>query len=802
MSIGVSASLVIFLIVQYDFSFDHFEKDGDRIFRVVSENSFQGNVGHTRGVQAPLPEAVRKEVSGIDLTVGFRYCQPFKITVQDPKSASPSVFRRQKNVIFADQNYFRMLSYHWLAGSAAEALVEPYHVVLGITRAKVYFPSLSPSEMIGKTIRYDYNDTLTAQVSGIVEDLDKQGNTDFAFQEFISLSTILDNPGFRKKLYWDDWGSTTSDQQLYVVLSKGSTVARVESQLEKVNQKYLGEDLKKNHYTWKYLLQPLKDIHFNSKYGILDGSLADNNTISGLVMIGAFLLLLGSINFINLTTAQASQRAKEIGVRKTMGSSRWQLVLQFLSETFVVTLAATILSLGLTPLLLKAFGKFIPEGLHFSLSQPSLFLFLAGLVGVVTLLAGFYPALVLSSWNALVVLKNQAYANSTRTRKAWVRETLTVTQFIIAQFFIMGTLLVSKQIRYMMNRDLGFQKEAVLSFGTPGADTSRAHRFYLLNEIRKIPGLRLASLASNVPSSHNWWTTSMEYKEDGKDIETAVELKSGDSNYMRIFRIPLLAGRELVPADTTREILINETYLHILGFQHPEDALNKNLSWDGKNVPIVGVMKDFHAHPLNFNIGPMAFFQSAENWRDVIVALQTGTVGEAGPLVKSNWQSTIARIKDAYKKVYPDEEFSYSFLDEDIGNAYNGQRDISSLLRWASGLTIFISCLGLLGLVIFITNHRNKEIGVRKVLGASVTQIVTILSKDFIKLVIIAFVIATPIAWWAMNQWLQGFAFRTEVSWWVFLVSGLGMVAIALITLSVQTVRAAMTNPALCLRTE
>jgi ABC-type antimicrobial peptide transport system permease subunit len=767
---------------------------------VVSENAFQGNIGHTRGVQAPLADAVQKEVTGISLTVGFRYYSPDKVVLQDAKSAKPTLFREQKDIIFADQNYFRMLPYRWLVGSSQSALKDPSQVVLSEKRAKVYFPSLPYSEILGRRIRYD--DNLTAQVSGIVEDLDRQGNTDFSFEEFISLQTILGNPAARSKLYWDSWGSTTSDQQLYVVLTQGSTVAHIESQLKAINKKYMGEDQKKNHYTWDYRLQPLNDIHFNSQYGNFNGRIANKKTLIGLVLIAVFLLLLGSINFINLTTAQASQRAKEIGVRKTMGSTKGQLIFQFLSETFFVTLMATLLSLLLTPVLLNAFSKFIPEGLHYSLRQPSILLFLAGLLVAVTFLAGFYPALVLSSWNALAVLKNQAYGNVNRSRKAWVRQTLTVSQFIIAQFFIMGTLLVSKQIRYMLNRDLGFNKEAVLSFGTPRSDTSRTHRMFLLDEIRKIPGVRLASMANNVPSSGNWWTSMIEYKEGGKDIQTSVELKTGDSNYMRIFHIPLLAGRELLPSDTTKEILINETYLHILGFVNPGDALGKSLLWDGKNVPIVGVMKDFHAHPLNFAIGPMAFFQSAENWLDVMVAMQTGSGVKASADLKNGWQPTIARMEKAFNKVYPGEEFSYSFLEDDIANAYNNQQNISSLLKWASGLTIFISCLGLLGLVIFITNHRNKEIGVRKVLGASVTQIVSILSRDFVKLVMIAFLIATPVAWWAMNEWLNGFPFRTTISWWLFPLSGLTMVAISLITLSVQTIRAAMSNPVVCLRTE
>jgi hypothetical protein len=800
MSVGVSSSLVIFFIVQYHYSFDHFEKDGDRIFRIVSNYEFQSNPGYTRGVQAPLADAVKKEVAGIDLTAGFRYYTPYKLTIPEEKSSKPATFRSQENIIFANESYFQLLPYHWLAGSAKSSLSEPGRVVLSESRARLYFPALAYSDIIGK--RIIYNDTVTAQVSGIVQDLDIQGHSDFTFKEFISLATVLDNPGLRKNFGWDEWGSTTSDQQLYVRLSKGSSATQVEMQLKSLVRKYRGDDMAKNHYMWAFMLQPLSDIHFNTKYGILKGELADRNMLYGLMLIAAFLLFLGCINFINLSTAQASNRSKEIGIRKTMGSSRKQLVYQFMSETFVVTLLATIVSLGLTPVLLHIFRKFVPEGLHFSLAQPALYLFLAGLVLFVTFLAGFYPALYLSKWNASAALKNQAFARNSRTRKAWIRQGLTVSQFIIAQFFVMGTLMVGKQIRFMLDRDLGFNKEAILSFGTPYHDTSELRRQFLITELKKIPGIAMASLANDVPSSNNWWTTSVKYQEGKKDIEIGVEIKSGDTSYLNMFHIPLLAGRNLLPADTVKELIINETCLHALGFLHPQEAIGKTLLWEEKKVPIVGVMRDFNAHPLNFKIGPTVFCEWGENSRRVVVALQSGGNGESLQVQKSAWEHTIAAMEKTFKQVYPEEEFQFAFLDEDLVRAYTAQENISNLLKWASGLTILISCLGLLGLVIYTTNSRTKEIGVRKVLGASVPNIVSLLSRDFLVLVGIAFFIAIPMVWWATSAWLQNFEFRTTISWLVFLEGGIGMMAIALATLSVQTIRAARANPVISLKSE
>ncbi len=792
LAIGISASLVIFLMVRYDYSFDRFMPDSKRLYRIVSDYSFQGSDGHSRGTQAPLIETVKKELTGIDLTVAFRYYSPDKQMVSRSGENKPVKFPAQRKIIFADAAYFNMLPYRWLAGSSAAALQKSGQVVLDETRAKLYFPNMSYDQILGSSITYD--DTVVAQVAGVVRDLDKQGNTDFTFKEFISLATVLNSKGLRDQFHWESWDSTTSDQQLFVRLAKGANATAINTRLHSLADKYLGDDERKNNYTWNYALQPLNDVHFNKHYGILDSPVSSKPMLYRLMAIAMFLLVLACINFINLTTAQATVRAKEIGIRKTMGGSRMQLVFQFLSETCTVTVIASILSLLLLPLLLKAFADYVPRGFHFSITDPMVAIFLALLTIIVSLLAGTYPSLVLSSWNAAAVLKNQANTNSRSTRKAWMRQTLTVSQFVIAQFFIMGTFLVAKQIRYMINTDLGFRKEAVMSFSTPGHDTSAIRRQTVLNEVKRLPAVEMASLASDVANSGGRWGSEIDFKDGKKELHTNVELKAGDDNYLRLFHIPLIAGRELLPADTIREVVINETYQRLLGYQKPEDAVGKNLSWDNKNVPIVGVIKDFHAHSLDNMIEPMAFIHSTVDSKAIVVALQSAA--------KDKWQQTIAQMEKSFKSIYPEAEFSYEFQDESIKNSYGSEQNMEHLMEWATGLTIFISCLGLLGLVIYTTNQRTKEIGVRKVLGASVGNIVSILSKDFLTLVAIAFIIATPLAWWAIHEWLDNFAYRTIISWWMFPLCGITMIIIALVTLSFQTIRAASANPVKSLRTE
>ena len=805
LSIGISASLVIFLIVQYAYSFDRFEKNAGRMFRVVSDYSFQGEPGHTRGIPAPLANAIGNDLSGIDNIVSFRYYSPEKVSTpntggtnassgvtKNTDPVKPTIFKYQPHIIFADAHYFDMLPYRWLAGNKKTSISREGQVVLSESRAKLYFPNRSFADMLGQTIVYD--DSISAMVSGIVADLNQQGNTDFNFLEFISLKTILTNTNLQKSMDWSEWGSTTSDQQLYLQLSNKTTPSSVEKRLKNIFETNQGDNAKKNHFTWTYRLQPLNDIHFNSSYGTFDSPVANKPTLLGLTLTAAFLIGIACINFINLTTANAAQRAKEIGVRKTMGSSRGQLMLQFLGETFLLTTTATILSAVLTPIIGKLFSSFIPEGVSFTLTTPFVLGFLVILLLSVTLLAGFYPAWILSSANTVGVLKNRAYTGTNQTRRTWLRKGLIVSQFVIAQFFVIGAMMVSKQIHFMLNKDLGFSKQAVLSIRYPFSEHSVDHKKYVQHEMTRIPGIQKVVQSNDLPSSYGWWTSTMEYTDGKGPVKgTVVELKSGSEGLLDLLRIPLTAGRDLLPADTMNEILINETYLHIMGFKRPSDAVGKSVKCDDKYVPIAGVFRDFHAHPLNYKIAPMAFVRNAEQNRLMLALL---------PEDQTRWPAIIADMKNTFAAAYPGEEFKYEFLDENITKAYGDVQKTSTLLQWAMGLTILISCLGLLGLVIYTTTYRTKEIGIRKVLGASVTQIMGLLSGDFIRLVALAFLIATPLAWWAIHSWLEAYVFRTPVSWWIFAVSGIGMMAIALITLSIQTIRTAMSNPVNSLRTE
>ena len=790
LAIGISASLVIYLLVSYHFSFDKFEKDKDRIYRVVSAFNFSGENYYNSGVTSPMGAAIKKEITGLDAVVPFRtWNGSAKISIPRAKGQTV-VFKKQDNLVFADENYFNLFGYSWLAGSVKTSLLQPYQTVLTQSAAALYFPKMQASQIIGKHFYID--DSIAVTATGVVKDI--TANTDFTFKVFVSKPT-LETTSLRPHNY-NNWDNTNGASQLYIKLAEGTSPATIQKKIVALYNRNHKKEAGDNSKT-SYILQPLKDIHFNSDYSTYTIPQVSTGMLIALLAVALFLLLLGCINFINLTTAQSAQRAKEIGIRKTMGGSKKQLVFQFLSEAFLLTFMATILSVILTPLILKAFSGFVPDAVTFNiLQQPGILLFLLGLIIIVTLLSGFYPAIILSSYKPVAVLKNQISTNTGKTRNAWLRKTLTVSQFVIAQFFIMATILVSKQINYSLNKDLGFKKDAIIYFRTNFYDKVKSHKVALLNKLRIIPEIAMVSLSNNAPSSGSIWSTTVKYNDGKKEIETNVQQKYGDTNYIKLYGIQLLGGRNLSQSDTEKELLINETYMHVLGFRNPQDAIGKYIDWDNKKIPVIGVVSDFNQKSLHEQIMPLIITSAAGNEGLVNVLFQPQNANG------TTWKNALKKTEKAFKEIYPGEDFDYSFFDEDIAKYYEKEQSTSGLLNWATGLAVFISCLGLLGLTMYTTTQRTKEIGVRKVLGATVSQIITLIAKDFLLLVLIAFVLVVPLAWFGMNQWLQNFAYRTTISWWIFGSAGLLMIVIAFITLSFQTIKAAIANPVKSLRTE
>ena len=692
------------------------------------------------------------------------------------------IFHKQERVTFVDENYFRIFPHQWLAGDTT-SLKQPYNVVLSQSNAQLYFPDISPEEIVGQTVIF--GDTLRTIVNGVVKDL--QSNSDFEYKSFISLPTIPVEESLTSQFSWGDWRS--SGTSLIIKLYPGTNASQINKSLA-VFIKTLAKDAvnPSDHY----YLQPLRDVHTNKELG----GTVDISILRNLSLLVVFLLLLGAINFINLCTAQSSMRAKEIGIRKTLGSSKKQLVFQYLSETFLLTTLAAVISLLITPPLMASFTGFIPDGLKFNflLHQPGVLVFLLLLIFVVSLLAGLYPAFILAKLRPSLVLKSQAFSKSGTTRTVWLRKILIVFQFVIAQVFLIGMLVVHKQVHYSMQKDMGVRKNAIIYFRMPerlylNLDMG-VKDGYIKNQLKSIPGVMEAGLGSFPPVSDISPVTRIVSQDD--NAKYMVDARFGDTAYLNIYNIKLIAGKNVSACDTPCEALINETLAKQLGYLQPQKALGHVVATNGSFLQIVGVTKDFNLASVRTPIHPFIFYND-KNAATMQVALQPNP---------DTWRRTIARIEGVCKKIYPNWDFDYTFFDKSIENLYKEDEQLSQLLDWAAAVAILISCLGLLGLVIFMANSRTKQIAIRKVLGATVAGIVALLSKDFMRLLLLGIIIALPIAWWQTHNWLQNFAYHTGLSWWIFASSGIIMIIIALMILCIKIVKTARANPVKSLRME
>ena len=800
LAIGVSACLVIFLLVSFELSFDNFHPDRERIYRITSGfKNPDGSAYYNAGLSAPMPSVIRQELTGIESLSAF-FNWSAKVTIPNHKNDTKNPPKTWKSdnfqdspIIICEPQYFQIFQYKWLQGNPENALRTPNEVVLTEEKAEKYFGKIPLEQVMGKQLYY--NDSLVVTVTGIVKSLPK--NSDFKFGDFISFKSIT-GKNRRGEFGLDQWTNTNGDSQTLVKLTKGTSEANINKQLIKFLSKHL--DKKDEWSIGRSLsLQPLSNIHFNAEYGDSFSRQVHLPTLYALMGIAIFLLLIAAINFINLSTAQSIVRVKEIGVRKVLGSSRRSLIFQFLSETFVITSVAVLLSVLFVEPLLWAFSDFIPKTLTFNVLDPQVLGFLVLITVITSLLSGIYPAWIISSYTPVASLKNQVINGQSRT--VFLRKALITFQFTASQVFILGTIIVASQSKFMLNKDMGFKKDAIVYFQTDWKDTESNKKQVLINKLRQFSEIETVCLG-DPPAREGYSMTALKFFDGKKEITTSVHQKSVDESYVQMYGLKIIAGRNLSHSDTLKEFLINEAYTKELGFKKPEQAIGKFINYytsDGKPMkfPIIGVLANFHFQSMHSNIKPL-YMSMNKYASNINVKIRSKGISP------KNIEGILSKMKKAYIQVYPDNDqvFNPVFFDETFTNFYKKEQQFAQILNTATGIAIFISCMGLFGLVAFTTLRRTKEIGIRKVLGASVTQIVNLLSKDFLKLVILGIVIASPIAYWAMNKWLQDFAYRVEISWWIFVLAGIVAITIALLTVSYQSIRAALTNPVKSLRTE
>lgn len=663
-------------------------------------------------------------------------------------------------------------------------------------------------EVIGREIIY--NDSLRLTVSGIVKDYPK--NTDFVFKEFISLSTIshsfLNKPPYfsgvtdLSKWGWNDYG------QAFIKLSPGTNAAEIANQtpaLINIETSQRSKFSNSNAHRTIHL-QPLADIHFNPDYGSDYYSIqSDRSTLFGLMGIAALILVIAVINFINLATAQSIGRAKEIGIRKILGSGRAALILRYLGETFILVWLAIIVSLLICRLLLNAFPTIVPDGVTVNILSPSLLVFLLSMAILTTLLSGLYPAKLLSSYSPVQSLKGAASQIS--NAKSPLRKMMIVFQFSVSIIFIVGTIAIGNQIHYLLTKNLGFQKDAIINFFNSGKHRN-VDDYVLADKIRQLAGVDRVSISAEPPETAFPRGGTILCKDLGTHVET--QFIDADSNFVSLYGLKLLTGRNIIAPngnDSTTEYLINETCSRQLGFKRPEDAIG-HLIRQGyfaktgsfiafRSGQIAGVLADFHSQPLNTPIEAVCMVATYD-FRGGLISVKLSTNGKQ----PGDFNGVIQNIGREWKVMYPEENFNYSFYDRTIAGFYSKQQTTGEIMNMAMAVAILLSCIGLFGLITYMAAQRTKEIGIRKVLGASVAGVAMMLAKEFIALVIIAILIASPIAYYLIHQWLRNFAYRVNISWSLFALAAFAAIAIALLTISYQAVKAALANPVESLRAD
>ena len=796
LALGICGCLALFLITHYELSFDRGWADGGRIYRIV------GNLHRPDGEEMFL-NSPESDVAGFETQIpGWEakvatYDLDGKIAV--PQSGGPDkTFDNhrgdmyQRTAVVTSASFFDIFHADWLAGNAA-TLDQPDHVVLTESRGHLYFGNISPAEMIGKMIVYA--DSLQAHVSGVIKDYN--GNSDLAFTDYVS--TLTATHSFMKSdIPTTDWTSLRPHNSMaFVKLAKGVRPEQVNARFSDYVKAHV--QIHRAGASVVYYLQPLADLHYTPDFHRGDDGDMWRKvyppTVYALIGVAIFILLIAAINFVNLSTAQSMSRAKEVGVRKVMGSRKRNIRLQFLVETLLVMLLATVVAMSLVNPVLELFREYVPPGVRFVAANPGTLIFLGTVVLVTTLLAGFYPAWIMSRYAAVESLKGVVSGGSKATFN--LRRALIVVQFTISLVFIIGAIVIGKQIAYMRTSDKGFDTDRVLSLSNWSARPQQLEAY--ANSIRHLPGVADVLVEGTAPMGFAQ-NQDMFASKPSPDALVGVSAHMGNENYIPFYRMKLVAGRNTFHSDSLRELVINETYAKQLGCRTPKDAIGRLLFGMTRQgtianaYPIVGVVKDFHVSSFHEVIPPAVIENVEDRMRTVAVK-----VASADPKAV---KAVLAGMEQEWKQRFPDQAFQASFLDESISWLFQQEEHTAWLVKVAMGVTIFISCMGLFGLGLFTARRRSKEISIRKMLGASVGSITALLSKDFAWLVGIAFVVATPVAWWFSHQWLQDFAYRTGLSWWVFALAGMGAIGIALVTVGLQAMKTAMGNPVKFLRTE
>jgi len=769
LALSMACCILIFTIVSYHTSFDNFHANSNRIYRFVTEQH-RDVTTYAGSVPPAFGKAYRTDYTFSEQTANLVTFHGAFITIDEGQEVKK--FKEPEGVAFTETGYFDIFNFPFVQGNKNLALTQPNSVVITQRVAEKYFGKQNP---MGRIIKLDNSLPLT--VSGVLKDI--PANTDLRSEIYVSFPTM--------KAYnsWyaadDSWGGISTELQCFTRLKQGIAPAEVEKFLPAYVKKYRAKARNIHHY----LLQPIADMHFDARYG----GVMEKKNLWILSFIGLFIIITACVNFINLATAQALKRSKEVGVRKVLGGMRSQLFWQFIIETALITIIGIAVAITLAVLLMPYANTLFKTQMSIHIYDDRLLLFTIVLAAIITFLAGSYPGLVLARFRPVVALKgkiSQQNIGGFNTRRA-----LIITQFAISQMLIIGMIVIGFQMRYAKTSDLGFNKDAVVMIPI-GADTTGTtiNTFKALSS--HLAGVQNVTSCYAAPSAGQNWNTSFRFEHDAEDEVFSLGIRAGDADYVPTFGLDLVAGRNLYPSDTVRECLVNETFAKKMNVTDVSQLLAKTITFNGtKRATIVGIVKDFHDASFHSDIKPICISTYKSQYNNYAVKINM-----------NNAKTVLPALEKAWSSVYPNQIYSYQFLDDSIAEFYETEQTMLNLVQVFALIAIFIGCLGLYGLVMFMAVQKTKEIGIRKVLGSTVSQILWIFGKEFARLILIAFLIASPAAWLLMSGWLENFKYRINISPLYFVMTIVLMFVIAAVTVGYHAVRAAFANPVKSLRTE
>jgi len=770
LSIGMASCILIFLFIRYQLSFDEGVQNENRIYRFVTEWKYQVFDDYSNAVPIPTVKAAKSEIIGIEKSAAiFRNWRI--IRVKD--KAGKDLLKNEETIYYVEPDFYEIFGMQWLFGKPIQELNQPNTVALSETAAKKYFRDAQNA--IGKSIIMGNNTAL--KISGVFKDMPK--NSSFPLNVLVSYQTFSNKDD-------DCWDCVNSGYEFYVLLKDGLVASDVEASLAQFNKRNFSD--RKVAGNQKIKLEPLRDIHFSEHYDNFSYNTISKTEIYGLVIIALFLIVTACINFVNLSTAQAINRAKEVGVRKVMGGLRRQLIIQFLTETFFITLTAMLIACVLAELAIPSVENLFKGNIEIGLFQhPVIFVFMLALVVFVGFLAGFYPAVIMSGFRPALAIKNKIALNSGGLS---LRKVLVVVQFSISIILIISTIVVIRQMQFVQQKKLGFNPNEVMMVGLPNDSTSLLKHHNFKERLLKISGVEKVSFCQGPPLSPN--VNSSDFSFNGiKNKDFEVRRMVADEDYFDLFDLKLIAGKLFAKSDTTKGYVVNETFLKKVHIANPQDALGKTINSNGFDIPIIGVIEDFNDLSLKENISGLTIAQNKNNYWRAAVKLDSKQLYSADKEVQALWTS-----------LFPEHIYYSKFVNDDIIGQYETEKVMGVLFKVSASVVIFISFIGLLGLMSFVAMQRTKEMAIRKVLGATTFELVKMLNGSFLSIVFIANLLAWPIAYVIVNGWLNGFAYRMELNVWPFLLTLLITMIITLLTVSIQSVKVAKANPVDALKYE